>query len=252
MKTTSPNAKAPLALQTFVASQLTTLDGMAKHLVLLANGHGEIRSVAVAWFCNLPKRIQVDLIKVVGRDGEAASQLVMLSPDASVLMPHLGLAIVRRVCDKHPTLLTAVTAKRLATMVRVTHQPEAQREWLMLITEWCDDDQGRFESFLDELDPAELADWLSGIFNLGDINLLQRSFDDPDELVDHLDDMEAAVRMIYVCRPELYQAMIQEIILRLSDRYERRSRLRTQDELQHRYLPTLFDEVSETEKERKL
>ncbi|MBI4092413.1 MAG: hypothetical protein HY420_00645 [Candidatus Kerfeldbacteria bacterium] len=246
METKSPEPKAPLALQTLLSEELLTLDGMAQHLALLAGGNAEIRAVAVRWFGTLPKHIQVDLVRSVGRNAEAACQLVMLVPDASILMPHLGLSIVRRMCDSHPTLISAVSRKRLATMIRVTKNPQAKREWLVLIAEWNDEEPGLFESFIDELDPVEMADWLNGLFRLTDLYLLQRAINDPRELEERLDDLFPFLSLLASSREQFYRTVIGEIILRLCDRYERRSRLKTLDELQREYWPGLGQAIKET------
>lgn len=226
---------APLALQT-VASELSTLHGMANHLVLLA-GTQPARQTAVRWFGSLPTQIQVDLIKSVGRDTSAAVELIMLAPDAGTILPHLGLGIVRRVCDSRPVLLECLPPKRLATMVRITKHPSAKLEWLSIITAWNDDQVGAMEAFIDELDAIEIADWYVTKLRLSHLSRLRDALDDPDELEDLLDDDLPFLRVVYTARPEMYRTVIGQLMLRLGDRWERRSRLRTLDELQRQHWP---------------
>lgn len=239
--TMSPDSMAPLALQK-IAGELTTLEGMAKHLALLASGNTEIRRVAVRWFNGLPRRIQIDMVRSIGRNTEDAAALVMLVPEASMLLPHLGVGIVRRISDRHPVLLTALTPRQLATLIRITKQPSARLEWLALVIEWEDSEAGLFDRLVDELDAVEIADILAVRFHISDIDLLLGAMDDPTDLEAQLMDEYCVVRDLYASRPDTYRTVIGEIILRLADREERRSRLRTLDELQRRYWPGLYDE----------
>lgn len=227
-----------------VPVDLTTTKGMARHLATLG-ANQETRPVAVQWFGNLPMEIRMALIESVRTSINHVRELLYLAPDATELMVHLDVSVLRRVCDGMVGFMSAVEPIRCFDLVRATTDDEAKREWLNLIYEAFSNDREKFQAIVDTVHPPELATFFEDLFRFHDLETLAEARHDPGVLENILDQYYPFIAALFDFDPDRYCLFLDHLTLIISQLNERKTRLRTNDELARKYWPSFMHQVKD-------
>ncbi len=230
----------PARILNRVPDELRTITGMAAHIAKLAL-QPTLRDTAARWFNALQVREQVALVNGAAST-EHARTLVCLTPDAVTVLPYLRLELVRRVCDEQISLLEAVATNRYMDIVRATASEGGQALWLRYIYEAINADPERLEAFLDTISADELAAIFSGSVSEEDVDAFLDARKDPADLEWCFGDAFPFIRELAGLRHDLYIALLHAMDAQVCARYERRTRQRTQEEIERAFYGWRFYE----------
>lgn len=225
-------------------ADLTTTKGMARHLAALGKNQ-PTRGVAVEWFCKLPVDVRMALIESVRTNVEDVRELLYLVPDATELMVHLDISVLRRVCDNRVGFMSSVEPARCIELVRATANDDAKRWWLIMILDAFENDREKFQAIVDTIHGPELATFFADLFRYGDLECIADARHDPEFLEEILDEHYPFIAALFHFDPERYLAFLDHLTLTVTQLNERKTRLRTNEELMKQYWPRFMRDVAD-------
>lgn len=204
--------------------ELTTIEGMAKHMSIMARHH-DTRQMVQQWFARLTPSMQLTLIRAVRLKTEHARNLLYLAPDATPLLARLDAGLLRRVCDGHEALLLSIEPVKIVEIIRNTSNTGAQRDWMIFIHQALRTAVGKLEAFFDACDVTDLAWFLEPHFGPGHAPMIAQAITNPEALEGTIDpEMFDLLREMAATHFALYQSVLAEIARNIDLKEEWRNR----------------------------